>query len=82
MSVPVMQDDSSPATPRSSGVGKPPATSIPPPTQYTSAPSSMGLVHAFAIQRLLLPGTDRDQYVASVHTLLGSMPRPPATGDG
>jgi hypothetical protein len=37
----------------------------------------MGLVHAFAIQRLLLPGTDRDQYVASVRALLGQpAPRP------
>jgi hypothetical protein len=32
----------------------------------------MGLVHAFAIQRLPLPGTDPDEYVAGVRALLAS----------
>jgi AcrR family transcriptional regulator len=38
----------------------------------------MGIVHAFAIQRLLLPGTDPDQYVAGVRALLESAARPSA----
>jgi AcrR family transcriptional regulator len=38
----------------------------------------MGIVHAFAIQRLLLPATDPDQYVAGVRALLASSTRPPA----
>lgn len=41
----------------------------------------LGLVHAFALQRLLIPGTDKAQYLAGIRAVVGGTLSPPARQD-